>query len=225
VRAREAAYIGSRLGEIPVDELSPILNLGSSNLTFRSHTHPHVDQSIFRPLAERGARIIHADLRDEEGVELIGDIYDPDFQARCRELGSRTVICCNILEHVVDPQEFAHVVSRLVPIGGYLVVSVPNSYPFHADPIDTGFRPTPEEIQDLFGAEYSPIACHLLTDSTWLEDLRREMPGHKLLSYFAKDLAKAVRELRSANRFRRLHRYLWLLRAYKISIVILRKAA
>jgi hypothetical protein len=225
MRTTEAAYIGARLQEIPIEDLSPVLNLGSSNEEFRTRTHPHVDREIFFPLVKRGARVIHADMKEDRGIDIVGDIYDAQFQERCRSLGPRTVVCCNILEHVVDPAGFARIVKALVPHNGYLVVSVPHSYPFHADPIDTLFRPTPAEVVSLFEPELTPVVAQVLTDTTWLEDLGAHMPASQLPMFFAKDLAKALKELLSAQkRFRRLHRYLWLARPYKISIVILRRS-
>lgn len=225
MRISEAAYIGARLGEIPVEQLSPVLNLGSSNETFRTHTHPHVDREIFFPLVERGARVIHADLKADRGVDIVGDIYDAGFQEQCRRLHPKTVVCCNILEHVVDPAAFARIVLSLVPGDGYIVVSVPHSYPFHADPIDTLFRPSTSEIVDLFGSGLAPVASHTLTDTTWLSDLRRQMPTAALPVFFLKDLIKVMVELPSPQkRFKRLHRYLWLTRPFQMSIVILRRS-
>lgn len=225
MRTSEAAYIGARLQEIPIDELSPVLNLGSSNEEFRTQTHPHVDREIFFPLVARGARVIHADLKEDQGIDIVGDVYDPGFQARCRSLRPRTVVCCNILEHVLDPAGFAGIVSELVPPGGYLVISVPHSYPFHADPIDTLFRPSPAEVVSLFNLEWTPIVQDTLSDKTWLEDLSSRMPAWELPIFFARDLAKAIKELGSSQRrFRRLHRYLWLARPFKISIVIMRRS-
>jgi hypothetical protein len=224
MRISEAAYIGARLHEIPVEELSPVLNLGSSNEEFRTLSHPHVDREIFFPLVARGARVIHADLKADRGIDIVGDIYDAAFQEECRRLKPRTVVCCNILEHVTDPASFARIVSALVPVDGYVVVSVPRSYPFHADPIDTLFRPSTSEIVDLFGSELTPVVTHTLTDITWLSDLRTRMPASALPLFFLKDLAKVVVELSSTEkRFKRLHRYLWLSRPFQMSIVILRR--
>jgi hypothetical protein len=224
MRISEAAYIGARLQEIPIEELSPVLNLGSSNEVFRTRTHPHVDREIFFPLVARGARVIHADLKADRGIDIVGDIYDASFQEECRRLQPKTVVCCNILEHVTDPGVFARIVSALVPVDGFVVVSVPHSYPFHADPIDTLFRPSTSEIVDLFGSDLSPVVTHTLTDITWLSDLRAHMPDSALPLFFLKDLAKAAIELRSEEkRFKRLHRYLWLTRPFKMSIVILRR--
>ncbi len=225
MRISEAAYIGARLNDIPVDQLSPVLNLGSSNQEFRTRTHPHVDREIFFPLVARGARVIHADLKADRGVDIVGDIYDAAFQEQCRRLRPKTVVCCNILEHVTDPAAFARIVLSLVPIDGYIVVSVPYSYPFHADPIDTLFRPSTSQIVELFGSESLPVVSHTLTDTTWLSDLRRQIPTAALPVFFLKDLLKVLVELPSREkRFRRLHRYLWLTRPYQLSIVILRRS-
>ncbi len=223
MRTSEAEFIGERLQDIPIEHLSPVLNLGSSNARFRQQTHPHVDREIFFPLEKRGARIIHADLKQDEGIDVVGDVYDPVFQDKCRQLQPRTVLCCNILEHVENPAGFADIVSGLVPANGYLVVSVPHSYPFHADPIDTLFRPAPEEVVNLFGPAFAPVVSHTLIDTTWLQDLSRAIGPLRLPWFFARDLAKAAREAVSEQHFRRLHRYMWLVRPYEISIVILRR--
>ena len=224
MRVSEAAYIGARLNDIPVDQLSPVLNLGSSNELFRKQTHPHVDREIFFPLERRGARVVHADLKEDQGIDIVGDVYDPAFQAECRSLHARSVLCCNILEHVADAASFARIVSGLVPRGGYLVVSVPHSYPFHADPIDTLFRPSPAEVVTLFGREFEPVITHTLTDVTWWHDLVTAQGIRRLPGFFLRDLAKAAREAVSKQGLWRLHRYAWLARPYKVSIVILRRA-
>jgi len=109
------------------------------------------------------------------------------------------VLCCNILEHVQDARGFADIVSRLVPADGYLVVSVPHSYPFHADPIDTLFRPAPDEVVTMFGPTFAPVVAHTLVDTTWLQDLTRALGPRRLPGFFARDLAKAAREALSAT--------------------------
>jgi hypothetical protein len=223
MRVSEAAYIGARLGDIPVDRLSPVLNLGSSNEQFRKRTHPHVDREIFFPLEARGAHVVHADLKEDRGIDIVGDVYDPAFQEECRRLHARTVLCCNILEHVTDAAGFARIVSGMVPPEGHLVVSVPRSYPFHADPIDTLFRPSPSEVVALFGSGFDPVVTHTLTDVTWGHDLVAAMGIRKLPAFFARDLAKAAREAVLRQGLWRLHRYAWLMRPYKVSIVILRR--
>ena len=224
MRVSEATYIGARLSEIPVDQLSPVLNLGSSNEQFRKNTHPHVDREIFFPLEARGGRVVHADLKEDRGIDIVGDVYDPAVQEACRGLHARSVMCCNILEHVADARSFARIVSGLVGPEGYLVVSVPHSYPFHADPIDTLFRPSPEEVVALFGPGFTPVVTHTLVDVTWWHDLVTAVGVRRLPLFFFRDLAKAAREAVSRQGLWRLHRYGWLMRPYKVSIVILRRS-
>jgi hypothetical protein len=38
----------------------------------------------------------------------------------------------------------------LIPDGGRALITVPNRFPYHPDPIDTGYRPTTKEISSLF---------------------------------------------------------------------------
>ena len=64
-------------------------------------------------------------------------------------MGAKCVLCCNILEHVADREAFARVCDQILSPGGTIVVSVPQSYPLHMDPIDTYYRPMPAEIAQL----------------------------------------------------------------------------
>ena len=89
MRTSEAAYIGARLQEIPVEQLSPMLNLGSSNEAFRTPTHPHVDREIFFPLVARGARVIHADLKEDAASTSSATSTITAFQEECRDSARR----------------------------------------------------------------------------------------------------------------------------------------
>jgi hypothetical protein len=60
----------------------------------------------------------------------------------CR-LEPKALLCCNLLEHVLDPERLALHCLELLPRGGLLFVTVPFSYPYHRDPIDTMYRPDP----------------------------------------------------------------------------------
>ena len=42
---------------------------------------------------------------------------------------------------------------ELLPQGGLFFVTVPYSYHYHADPIDTMYRPSPEELASLFAGQ------------------------------------------------------------------------
>ncbi len=164
---QEAQWIGGLLGSSADDSLFPLLNVGSHTDQFRTKEQPWIDRYVFRPIRERGGRVIHTDLRDAPGVEITGDLTDEHFRNRLRQLGIRSVLCCNLLEHVPEPKVIADSLSDLVAPGGYAVLSVPRRFPYHADPIDTMFRPSPEALAALF-PKLDVVDAAVVRCGTWL---------------------------------------------------------
>lgn len=140
---REAAWIGLRLAKIPAEQLSPLIDIGASA------EKPWAEELIFAPLRARGVKIVHLNIVERPEVDLIADILTDEGFARAAALRPRTVLCCNVLEHVEDPGLFARRCFDLLEPGGRLLVTVPKAYPHHRCPIDTMFRPTPDEIAAL----------------------------------------------------------------------------
>ncbi len=95
---------------------------------------------------------MHHDLEPTAGVDIVGDLTDSAFLRSLERLEIRSVMCCNVLEHVPDPAQVAVAIERVVAPGGYLLVTVPSRYPYHPGPIDTLFRPTVGELRLLFPA-------------------------------------------------------------------------
>ena len=147
---RESEWIGARMAEIPDADLFPLLNVGSSTEEFRTQVQPHIDANVFAPLRARGGKIWHLDIKPAEGVDIVGDLLDPSFRATFRGLACRSILVSNLFEHVTDRAAIAESLLDVVLPGGYLIVTGPRSFPFHADPIDTMFRPTSEEMAEYF---------------------------------------------------------------------------
>lgn len=150
MRPAEARWIARQLEQLPLDARSPLVNVGSSTSEFREVRQPHIDREVFAPLRAAGVQILHADLKPQAGVDIAGDLTDPGVQERIRALQPRVLLCSNLLEHVEDPATLARALRSLLVRGAVAIVTVPRSYPYHADPIDTGFRPTPDELAALF---------------------------------------------------------------------------
>lgn len=129
---------------------STVLNIGSSSRYFREIVQPHISQNFITTVARNGGTVINQDLRDCEGVDLPGNIYSQDVLEKIRSVESDIIVCSNMLEHVEDIGCFAKILSSLVGPGCLLIVTVPFIYPYHPDPIDNSFRPTPHEIAGLF---------------------------------------------------------------------------
>jgi len=146
--AAEARWVGAALAKLPDDQLFPLLNVGSQDEAFRAKRQPWIDTRVFAPLRRRGGKIVHLDLAPGAGVDITGDLLDPNVRAQLR--GFRSVLCANVLEHVPDRERFAAALVDVTAPGGYLIVTVPKRFPYHPDPIDTMFRPDIAELAALF---------------------------------------------------------------------------
>lgn len=200
--------------------ISPCLNLGSSTGHFRSVVQPHIDRYIFEPMRQRGIRVVHSDIKQGPGIELSGNIYEPNTQAAIRDIAPSLILCCNLFEHVTDRRALADVLATLLNPGGLLLVTVPRSYPIHYDPIDTYFRPSPEEIFSMFPS-FEPLLGETVSDTTFLPDLIARFGLKGTLKYFARSLFLWRGRRHLVSHF---HGYLWLLRPYVQSIALMRKA-
>jgi SAM-dependent methyltransferase len=217
MRPAEARWIADQLAALPLAQLSPFLNIGSSTAEFREVRQPHIDGLIFAPLRRQGARIVHADLKQEPGVDIAGDLMTPAVQAQLRAVAPRIALSSNLLEHVTAPAAFAQVIGSLLAPGSHLIVTVPRSYPFHADPIDTGFRPTPTELAALFPG-YALVRGDVVVDTTYGQELWAQG-----LAGLRKGVRSALGALRPRGNIGRTQRdrLRWLFRPYSTTCVLL----
>lgn len=125
-----------------------ILNLGSSTKDFRHNIQSHIYREIFSNLQDY--KVVHSDIKKEVGVDLVGDITELGFREKLLELKPKIIICSNLLEHVINVEEFKNVLIDILPQDSYLLITTPKDFPYHPDPIDTMFRPTIEELKKVF---------------------------------------------------------------------------
>ena len=218
--AREARWIADRLAAFPAAAISPLIDIGSSTGEFRTQTQPWIDRDIFAPLAARGVAISHLDAREGDGIDLRGDLLDDADFARLRQRRYRALLCCNILEHVADPAELALRCTELVMPGGIIVVSVPRSYPRHADPIDTLYRPDPGELAGLFRGSTVLAAEIIDVGESYLDEVRRR-PWILLRHLARAPFPFLDREKWTAS----MRKPYWLFHNYRVSAAVLRRDA
>src|SRR5439155_585361 len=115
-----------------------------------SQQQPWIDELIFAPARAAGRTVLHLDAKSAEGVDIVADLSDRLAISGLAAGGFRSILCSNLLEHVVDRTQIALALLEIVPQRGYLFVSGPYRYPLHPDPIDSMFRPTPRELAGLF---------------------------------------------------------------------------
>lgn len=221
MRPSEARWIADQLAGFAPDQLSPLVNVGSSTREFREVRQPHIDRLIFAPLRGRGVEVIHSDLKAAPGVDIAGDLGDDAVQARLRARRPRAALTSNLLEHVTRPAELAAAIGALVGPGGIVIATVPRSYPYHADPIDTGFRPSPDELARLFPG-FAVIRGDVVEDETYAGELFGH--GAAGLVRGARGLVAAIRRRGDIARAYR-DKLRWMFRRFSTTCLVLRRPA
>ena len=147
---KEAIWLSGSLVKYGGSDLSPLLDVGSSTLTYRTIIQPWIENDIFSQLRKKGITIIHFDKKKDDGIDITGDIESIQFSSQISDMKFRSIFLFSILEHVMNRQIIAKNIDKVLEEGGLLFVTCPFNYPYHRDPIDTLFRPGVEEIGELF---------------------------------------------------------------------------
>lgn len=222
MRIEEARWIGSMI-ELHVPESSmtgrTALNLGSGTAQSRTLNKPHIENLTIRPLKKKGLTVIHSDMFPADGVDLVGNLFDQKFQLKLAALHPEVVMFCNILEHLpsLEREKVPALIRHIVAPGGLVIVTVPHSYPYHPDPIDTLYRPNATELERLF-SDYAVIESAVIDCGTYGDEFRR--------ASLARQLRKIVRLLFPIVRPRRwlshAHRMMWMRRPYQLTVALFR---
>ena len=169
----EAIWLADWIYRMPVKDVFPLCNIGSSTLEYRAKKQPFIDELIFKPARDKGLPVIHVDLKSARGVDIVGDISNPELIRKLSQYNFKSILCANILEHVKSPGELCSSLTSIIPNGSYLMVTVPYKYPYHPDPIDNMFRPTPLELADLF-INTKTVKGEIVIGRSFIDELREE---------------------------------------------------
>ena len=127
-----------------------LLNIGSSTVKFRNQIQPHINKNIFKPIKENGIIVIHTDIQNEDGVDLVGDLMGEQFIKTLEREQFDFILRSNLLEHLKEINPICHIIERILKKNGHAIITVPYNYPYHLDPIDNMFRPTVKELSNKF---------------------------------------------------------------------------
>lgn len=214
----DSKWLEGALSEFKNDELSPILNIGSSTKKFREIDQPHIYQNVFKPLESRGIKVIHADLKDAEGVDVAADIFDDEAIKKLLAYNPRSIICTHMFEHVQDREDLEKRLMSLLPKDGIFFITVPYSYHYHADPIDTMYRPSPDELAELFQGQ-KIIKKEVLIAGNYWEKIRK-----RPITLFCRHFFRFFAPFAGLKQWKRSMRKLyWLFNPYKVSAIMGRK--
>ena len=147
---KESVWLGNNIKSLNPNNVFPMLDLGSNSRKYREKLQPWIEKNIFKEPKRLGFKIIYTDQKNLPGVDLVGNIYNPKFQEKLSKLKIKSIMCSNLLEHIEDRESLAKFITKILPKQGYLFLSGPYRYRHHGDPIDTMFRPTVDELHQLF---------------------------------------------------------------------------
>lgn len=144
----EAIWIKGVLETLKTKHPMDVLDVGSSTLTFRTQIQPYIDEYVFAPLRAKNSNIFYLDKKKDEGVDYVFDINS--MSAASLDKKFDLVFCCSLLEHVNDRNKICSLLAEFLKEQGLLIVTVPEAYRYHPDPIDTMFRPRMGQLISLF---------------------------------------------------------------------------
>lgn len=214
----EAKWLANIIYSLNPNSVFPMLNIGSSNKKFREQEQPWIDELLFKPARSKGYSVIHTDIKNDIGVDLVGDLCNVDFLKQLSEMNIQSVICSNLLEHINNREEISKIISSIVPQSGYLFVTVPYKYPYHCDPIDTMFRPNIQELSSLF-PDFKIVNGEILPGG-YLVQSTTTTPVLYTLAMLIRLILPIYQPLRW---FDSLKYALWLFKDISVSCVVLKK--
>jgi hypothetical protein len=217
----EARWWRRVIDRIGPSSLYPMLNVGSSTEHFRTVAQPYIDRHLFRPAREAGQTVIHLDTKEDAGVDIVGDLTAQAFRDQLARMNFNSVFCSHLLEHVGEDMRvpICSAIAKVLPKGGYVFVSCPRRFPYHPDPIDTGFRPTTADLAALFPGMVLVASEEVFGDTylqrLWQQPYQGAKQVVKLLLPFYKPRAWLVN----------LGYFGYLFRRFSSTCVVLRKEA
>jgi SAM-dependent methyltransferase len=218
----EAKRIGNWIDDLGDGAGRVCLNIGSSTEEFRKRVQPFIHEFVIGRLEQRGWRVVNCDMKAADGVDEVGDLMEPDFRASLRRYDADLLLCSNLLEHVTSPPDLIAACADIVSPGGYCLITVPRSYPYHPDPLDTMYRPSPTELAQLLPS-WSVVRAEEISCGGLIDELAQSENG------FAALLRRAARAAlpfyKRKEWYPAAHSLLWLVRDYRVSATLLRKPA
>lgn len=223
MRKNESKKLRKIFDKFNLDDITPLVEIGSSTVEFRKKVKPHIYNELHEPLINRGVNIITTDLKSGQGIMISGDFFSETTLKKIIEYSPNALLCANILEHVDDPRGFLNRCDKILSCGGLIFITVPYSFPYHQDPIDTMFRPTPLQIAELLPS-YEILYSEVHVDTTYWDDLFNSGFLKFLLRFFLMWPLRLIDIRCGFDKWKKKNqRLLWLFQHYKISIVVARK--
>jgi len=144
----ESFWIAEKIKAILPQEPFPVVNLGSSTLEYRTKSQPFIQKNIFDLFQKEKEQVIHVDLKNAEGIDLAGDLFDPKFRQKLKDLRPKVILCNNLLMYLdfKTRKELAKILQQILGENGWLIITNSHVFPPAHDARDYFYRASPEKI-------------------------------------------------------------------------------
>lgn len=220
MRIEEAKLAGYWISKFINPSNSVCLNIGSSDKKF-NYRRKFINELLFSVVKQNGFKFVNCDIKDDESVDEVGDIFDENFREKLKQYKAKLVICANILEHVENPRDFAKFCAEITGSGGFILFTVPYSYPYHPDPIDTMLRISSDEIAEFLPGLEKIIGEEINAGTHW-DDLKA-YNKHPVFALFIQIIRIFMPFYKPSTWWPAAHRMAWLFRQFRVSLVLFRK--
>lgn len=203
-------------GRLDIHDFRVCINLGCGDIESLRKKKPWIDEQIFDRLRNAGLRVINVDQSKHAGVDVVCDLESADaFEFIFKLPAPRLLILANVVEHLPESSR-DQILRRLcssMRAEDALLITAPFDYPYHPDPIDTMFRPSPPELAKTIPLKW--IEQTIVSAGSYKQEFLSMSP--------LKQLRKLIRPfwpLQSSGSWRRSLRILWLFKSYRITVML-----
>jgi hypothetical protein len=202
-----------------INNQSPIktfINLGCGDIEQLQHSKPWINDNVIHPLNIRNIKIINLDIFKYDSVDYVADLsHKTSLEFIKKTEAPRLLLLGNVLEHVPSNlrTKILNNIFSSMANGDKLIISVPNDYPYHADPIDTLYRPSPDQIKTLLPLDWD--VCQILECGSYYDEFKKMV--------FLKKIRKILKPFwifQSPKKWLESHRLLFLFKKYKILVLL-----
>lgn len=164
---QESLWISEQIKKILPENPFPVINLGSSTKKYRQITQSFMQKNIFDLIENEKENVIHIDMKEDEGVDLAGNLYDKNFQEKLKTYKAKLILCNNLLMYLEKDlrEELSQILYDILEKDGYLIVTNSYIFPPAHDPVEAYYRDSSKEMyKNLFSKfqllEASEIEAH-----------------------------------------------------------------
>jgi len=188
------------------------VNLGSGDINNLLLKKPWIEKNIFSHFKKK----IDIDKIAFDDVDIFGDLANPSIYKSIKKIECNKIFfLCNVLEHVPSKNRkiILNNIYACMNSGDGLIISVPYDYPYHADPIDTMYRPSAKALSREINLKWQKIIT--IESGRYIEEFLR-MPILKKIRRILKPFWILQKPSSYIHNF---HQLFYLFKSYKVSIV------